>query len=269
MALVRNTPDTYNAHSRDNDKIYVEFDKVFGQGLGVRLRYALNGSEEMVGYEYQPYYAGGTPKGYVNIEVQSVDGEHIVIAEDMDNGNELVFSLQNPMEYTDGISVIDRGTIKLAGLSCDATIILPVAKDDLSEELRREEERERREQLLKARQGDTKAIEDLELAEEETSSIIQERLENEDFLTVVEGFFMPSEDDDTQYCILGDITSVTRRTNTLTGESLYILSLNVTGSPIDICVNAEDVAGEPSIGMRFMGTCWLQGCLEGARTEVI
>jgi len=264
MAIVRETPDNYYAQSRDSERIYVEFDKVFGKGFGVRLRYALNGSEELIGYEYQPYYSGDTSKGYVNIEIQSMDGEHVVIAEDFDNGNELVFSLQNPLEYADGVSVLDRATIKLAGLSCDATIILPVVKDDLSEEMRREEELERREQLLKARQGDTEAIESLEMAEEETSSIIQERLAHEDFLTVVEGFFMPAEDDDTQYCILGDITDVTERTNTLTGERLYILSLNVTGSPIDICVNADDVAGMPSVGMRFLGTCWLQGSLETA-----
>ena len=269
MELVRDTPDNYHAHSRDSEKIYVEFDKVFGQGFGVRLRYALSGSEELIGYEYQPYYSGATPKGYVNIEIQSMDGEHVVIAEDFDNGNELVFSLQNPMDYTDGVSVLDRASIKLAGLSCDATIILPVVKDEFSEELRQEEERERREQLHRARQGDVKAIESLELAEEETTSIIQERLENEDFLTVVEGFFMPADDDDTQYCILGDITSVGERTNALTGERLYVLSLNVTGSPIDICVNTEDVAGLPSVGMRFLGTCWLQGSLEHAGAEPV
>jgi len=262
MTLVRNAPDNYRALSRESDKIHVEFDKEFGHNLGVKLRYTLNDSEDMVGYEYQPYYVGGTPKGYVNIEIQSFDGEYIVIAEDTDNGNELVFSLQNPLEFTDGVSVFDTATIKLAGLSCDATIVLPVLKDETSEQQRLEEERERREQLYKARQGDVTAIEKLELAEDEISSIIQERLVHEDFLTVVEGFFMPSDDDDTQYCVLGDITGVAQNTNSLTGECIYVLSLNVTGSPMDICVNTEDVAGLPSVGMRFLGTCWLQGSVE-------
>ncbi|MCL2616610.1 MAG: DUF3881 family protein [Defluviitaleaceae bacterium] len=262
MTLVRNTPDKYHAHSRDDNTIFVEFDKAFSPGLGLKLRYTLNDSEELVGYDYQPYYAGGKPKAYVNIEIQNLDDEHIAIAEDLENGNELVFSLQNATEFASGDSVLDSATVRLAGLSCDATIVLPVLKDEESERLRQEEEDERREQLRKARQGDAEAIEKLEIADEEISNTIQERLAHEDFLTVVEGFFMPTEDDDTQYCLLGDITNVAECANDLTGERLYVLSLSVTGTPIDICVNTEDVAGLPSVGMRFLGTCWLQGRLD-------
>ncbi|MCL2673868.1 MAG: DUF3881 family protein, partial [Defluviitaleaceae bacterium] len=116
MTLVRNATDNYHAHSCDNEKIYVEFDKVFGEGLGVKLRYVLNSDEEIIGYEYQPYFVGSTPKDYVNIEIQDIDGEHVVIAEDIDNGNELVFSLQNPLEFTSGASVFDKAAITLAGL---------------------------------------------------------------------------------------------------------------------------------------------------------
>jgi len=262
MTLVRNANDNYHAHSCDSGKIYVEFDKVFGEGLGVKLRYILNDDEEIIGYEYQPYFVGGTPKGYVNIEIQNLDGEHVVIAEDVDNGNELVFSLQNPFEYTSGVSVFDSAAITLAGLSCDATIILPVLKDEESEKQRIEEESERREQLDLARKGDMAALQKLEQTEEALSDIIQERLVHEDFLTVVEGFFMPTDDDDTQYSILGDITNIEERTNTHSGEKLYVFTLNVTGSPIDICVNADDVRGLPSVGMRLLGSCWLQGSLK-------
>jgi len=262
MTLVRNANDHYHAHSRDTESIYVEFDKAFGNDFGLKLRYVLNSGEEIVGYEYQPYCNGSTPKGYVNIEIQSIDGEHIVIAEDADNGNELVFSLQNPFDFTDGISLFDTATITLAGLSSEATIILPVLKDEESERMRLEEESERREQLCRAREGDMSALQKLEQTEEALSGIIQERLINEDFLTVVEGFFMPTDDDDTQYSILGDITSITERTNSFTGERMYVFGLNVTGSPIDVCVNIEDVRGLPSVGMRFLGSCWLQGRLK-------
>ena len=247
MTLVRNANDNYHAHSCDSDKIYVEFDKAFGDGLGVKLRYILNGDEEIVGYEYQPYFAGSTLKEYVNIEIQNLDGEHIVIAEDVDNGNELVFSMQNPFEYSSGVSVFDTAEIALAGLSCDATIILPVLKDEESEMLRIEEETERREQLSRARRGDMAAIQKLEQTEEALSEVIQERLIHEDFLTVVEGFFMPTDDDDTQYSILGEITKIAERENTTTGEKLYVFTLNVTGTPIDICVNVKDVRGLPSV----------------------
>jgi len=262
MTLVRNATDNYHAHSSDSEKIYVEFDKVFGEGLGVKLRYILDGDEEIVGYEYQPYYVGSTPKEYINIEIQNLDGEHVVIAEDVDNGNELVFSLHNPLDFTSGVSVFDAAEITLSGLSCEATIILPVLKDEESEKQRREEESERREQLDLARNGDMAAMQKLEQTEEALSEVIQERLVHEDFLTVVEGFFMPTDDDDTQYSILGDITKIDERTNTHSGEKLYVFTLNVTGTPIDICVNAKDVRGLPSVGMRLLGSCWLQGSLK-------
>ena len=260
--VVINAPDSYIAVSRQTDKIFVEFSKDLSPGIGVTVRYVCDSDEEVEALTFWPYCLGRTSKKYVDVEIQGEDGEYAAIAEDIDNGNELVFSLQNPLDLGEDLQMLEVGTIRLSGLGREATIILPVYKDEFSEQLRQQEERDRKEQLRRARQGDVLAKENLEYAEEETSDIISERLAHEDFLTVIESFLMPLDDDDTHYFILGDITKAEKCANELTGEKLYRLSLNVAGSPIDICINAQDVTGLPSEGMRFMGTCWLQGRID-------
>ena len=51
------------------------------------------------------------------------------------------------------------------------------------------------------------------------------------------------------------------RKNSLTGEEVYQMKLNVNELQFDICVPKAQVLGEPQIGRRFKGTIWLQGMI--------
>ena len=65
-----------------------------------------------------------------------------------------------------------------------------------------------------------------------------------------------------QYSIMGDILSVERVQNVLTEEYVYILTLECNDLIFDICINKEDLLGEPMPGRRFRGVVWMQGLVD-------
>ena len=49
------------------------------------------------------------------------------------------------------------------------------------------------------------------------------------------------------------------RVNKYTKETIYQLRLECNDMNLDVCINKEDLLGEPEVGRRFKGTIWLQG----------
>ena len=253
-----------NVLHRTGKNTLMEYIRDMGSGLGVSLRVTLGEANEVVSSAVLPYLIANTPPStYIDIEVDEADGGGFVaVGEEASSGNEIVFSVQNPLGFTDRALYIDESAIKVAGISTSGKVILPVERDQEQEEQREEEERCHVELLRRARSGDVAAMEDLEELEEAAGDTIRERLMEEDFLTVVEGFLMPAEDNEHFASILGDIRLVERIQNADTEEELVLLSLNVTGSVIQVCISPNDLEGMPTQGMRFLGTCWLQGWIE-------
>ena len=62
-----------------------------------------------------------------------------------------------------------------------------------------------------------------------------------------------------QYSILGEIEECKVVTNAITAEQVYIMTLNCNDLCFDVCINSEDLLGEPAVGRRFKGIIWLQG----------
>ena len=47
--------------------------------------------------------------------------------------------------------------------------------------------------------------------------------------------------------------------NSFTDEECYIMTLCANDLLFDVCINKEDLYGEPAVGRRFKGVIWLQG----------
>ena len=47
--------------------------------------------------------------------------------------------------------------------------------------------------------------------------------------------------------------------NQITGEGVYLLTLNYNDVLISLAINEMDLEGEPQPGRRFKGNIWLQG----------
>lgn len=247
---------------------YVEYYKDYGDGIGIMGKGTLDQEENIYINTCEPYVYSDwdTEARYYFLEYLD-DTSAVIIFEDEESGNELAFELQNTIEYKQNEQALTeygtdegkRKKINVAGLSLYGTIVLPVSKESVEDETQQDESIYYKNLVVKSRNGDEEAIELLTLYEQQTSEIIRERLDEEDFLSVVEGYILPSEEDELTYNILADIEKVDTIINPITGEEIYKLDLNIIGIRMQIFINKYDTTGFPIKGMRFMGGCKLQG----------
>jgi hypothetical protein len=62
-----------------------------------------------------------------------------------------------------------------------------------------------------------------------------------------------------QYSVLGEIVECKKVTNSLTEEKVYVMTIDCNELSLDVCINEQDIYGEPKEGRRFKGHVWLQG----------
>ena len=110
-----------------------------------------------------------------------------------------------------------------------------------------------------AREGDEDAIENLTLEDMDTYSMISKRIMEEDVFSIVTTHFMPCGVECDHYNIMGEILDVELRENNYTKEKIYAMTVETNGIVMDICINQQDLVGEPMPGRRFRGIIWLQG----------
>ena len=113
--------------------------------------------------------------------------------------------------------------------------------------------------IAAARKGHEDAIESLTLEDMDTYTSISRKILNEDIFTLVDTYFMPYGVECVHYSVLGEILEMESIKNAMTNEELYRLSVNCNEMIFDICINKQDLLGEPKVGRRFKGVIWLQG----------
>ncbi|WP_053982413.1 DUF3881 family protein [Niameybacter massiliensis] len=193
-------------------------------------------------------------------EYDEEDTDYYVIFEEKESSMEIIFILQNTVQYLEGVR--QGKTIKevnVVGIASEGTIILPIEKDEEEERVEKEEREKLRSILQKMKEGDEEARSLLEKEEKELDLLLKERLREEDFLTVMSGYFMPATVEDSVYAILGEILAIKERKNKITNEEMYVLTLDVNDLILEVVIHKDELIGMPSVGMRFMGTCWIQG----------
>ena len=90
-------------------------------------------------------------------------------------------------------------------------------------------------------------------------SILSRRVMKEDILTIVSSYFMPYGIESDQYSVLAEIIDLIESENSLTNEVIYSMKLKCNDMYFDVCINKNDLVGEPAIGRRFKGNIWMQG----------
>jgi len=253
---------------------YVEYYKMYGEGIGVLVRGIMDDDENVTVESCEAFATMEEDIAVNKFIVEFVNNQPVIVFEDIGTGNELVFSLQNKIDYFRdeqgfidfGRSVlftqergIEKRKVNFCAMSVYGAIILPVYKDIQEDVEFSEDEAYYKSLVLRFKEGDDEAEEMLKIYAEETSYVISERLKDEDLLSVVEGYFLPMEDNETDYSVLGEIVALDRTFNEATGEEVIKLTLDITGSCIQLLINSRDLTGYPMLGMRFMGTCHLRG----------
>lgn len=251
--------------SNGEETILAEFCEDFAQDIGIAVCGEFD-AEEKFSYDYFYPYLRGTGISScedVSVERHADKESYAGVCDDIKVGVSLIFYLQNIVPYvkaqtTDMLPV--RGTtLTLSGLSISGNILLPIGKDESDKRRIQKESISRNQLIAAARKGDEEAIESLTLEDMDIYSTISKKILTEDVFSLVDTYFMPYGVECDQYSVLGEIMDISLRVNRITREEIYVLRLCCNDLEFDICINKEDLYGEPQIGRRFKGVIWMQG----------
>lgn len=266
LSLAMTKPDQEYFAENGDKPVYWEKSKDFFPGAGLTVRGDTD-EKGMLAYEYFfPHYHGKhmSFSGIVDLEKAFEREEYNGVCELSDMGIVLVFHMNRMKDYAARVreyGYLEDAPVRLSGLSVQGSVLLPLMRKQPAG-MEKETQSAANRRYEAAQQGDPQALAELAMQEVFLYNTIARRIMGgEDVLSVVETCFMPYGTASDQYSILGDITDCKEQYNQLSGEKIWQLTVLCNSKLIDICINAEDLAGEPRPGRRFRGTIWLQGQL--------
>ena len=250
--------------ARLEDGAYIEMEKEFAADMGIKLCGVLD-RDGFHRQFYFPYYKGSgvTTSEEVIIEKKVNGDSYAGVCEDGRVGVSLIFYLQNAAAYCRerilGTIFGRKTTTTFSGLSNGGIILLPGQKRTEIAENGIQNQVKRNQLMNAAKNGDPEAIESLTIEDMDLYSMVSRRIEHEDVYSIVDTFFMPYGIECDQYQIMGNILYYTKVRNKDTNEEIYQINIECNDLKFDICINKNDLMGEPEVGRRFKGMIWLQG----------
>ncbi|SFN72521.1 protein of unknown function [Pseudobutyrivibrio sp. UC1225] len=246
---------------------FVELRYMVADNVGLVLRGIYNENDEFILDYYYPTYFGGSVSINNDVEVikQTDKDNYYVMCDEIRLGVNLIFQLQNMGEFlrkNGSATKIENRDIRLAALSTEGKIILPVYDNEKSRIKEKMNNQKRINLVEQAREGNEEALESLTMDEIDLYQKISRRVTREDIFSVVTSFFMPYGIENDKYEILGDILDVKYVVNHLTMEELCMMIIESNDVILEVCINKNDLFGEPLVGRRFKGIIWLQGTVE-------
>ena len=240
-------------------------ESITGSSIGIAVCGEFDSDDKFTYDYYFPYLRGTciSSEEDVSVERHAAQESYAGVCDDVRIGVSLIFYLQNIIPYVkaknSGILPVKGTTLTLSALSLNGTIMMPINKSE-KDLIRNKKVSMNRSQLINAaRRGDEDAIESLTLDDMDTYTTISKRIQKEDVFSLVDTYFMPYGVECDHYSILAEISECNLINNKLTKEELYLMTLNCNDMTFDLCINKEDLYGEPAVGRRFKGTIWMQG----------
>ena len=259
---------TSRAYTINQDEIMLgEFCKDFAENMGIAVcgEFDEENDDKFVYDYYYPYLRGSgiTTTEDVSVERHASKDSYAGVCDDVKVGVSLIFYLQNMIPYVKAQALgqlpIRGTTLTLSALSIKGTIMMPIQKDEHQKKRIQKESKNRNNLIAAARRGDEEAIETLTLEDMDMYTTISRKIQKEDVFSLVDTYCMPYGVECDQYSILGEIVECRTVTNSMTGEEVYQMSVYCNELTFDLCINVEDIYGEPQVGRRFKGIIWLQG----------
>ena len=244
---------------------FAEISREFAPSVGVTVCGTYDRENLFRMEYYYPFLRGAQVTTYDNVGIE----QHLrttsfaAACDDIRVGTTLIFYLTNAADYLSlrarKIRMPKTSTIALSALADTGAILLPVLKEQKMARID-SKNLEQRNSLFKAAQhGDEEAIENLTMQDIDAYSMVSRRIQKEDVYSIVDSYLIPYGLECDLYNIMGDITSCETIRNYLTGETMVRLGVTTNDIPVDVCINREDLLGEPEVGRRFKGIVWLQG----------
>lgn len=261
--IMNATHRSYTANGENT--LLAEFCEDFAQDIGIAVCGEFD-AEDKFTYDYFYPYLRGTGISScedVSVERHADKESYAGVCDDIKVGVSLIFYLQNIVPYvkaqTTDMLPVTGTTLTLSGLSISGNILLPIGKDEKEIQRIQRDSMSRNQLIAAARKGDEDAIESLTLEDMDIYSSISKKILTEDVFSLVDTYFMPYGVECDQYSVMGEIMDISLRVNRITREEIYVLRLSCNDLEFDICINKNDLYGEPQIGRRFKGVIWMQG----------
>ncbi len=251
--------------SNGKETLLAEFCEDFAKDIGIAVCGEFDESDKFTYDYYYPYLRGTGISSCEDVSVERhADKESYAgVCDDIKVGVSLIFYLQNMVPYVkaqyENTLPIRGTTLTLSGLSLKGNIILPIRKNERQKQKVQKASINRNQLIDAARKGDEDAIETLTLEDMDTYTSISKKILSEDVFSLVDTYFMPYGVECDQYSIMGEIVEISLRVNKITGEEIYVMRLSCNDLQFDVCINKQDLYGEPQVGRRFKGIVWLQG----------
>ncbi|GFI03279.1 hypothetical protein IMSAGC005_02111 [Lachnospiraceae bacterium] len=269
--VVEGTERCYTSNGEQT--LLAEFCKDFAvstrNGMQASIGIAVCGefdNDDKFTYDYYFPYLKGTgisSEEDVSVERHAAQESYAGVCDDVRIGVSLIFYLQNMIPYVKaknlGLLPIRGTTLTLSALSISGTIMMPINKSEKDLIKNKRVSMNRTQLINAARKGDEEAIESLTLDDMDTYTTISKKIQKEDLFSLVDTYFMPYGVECDHYSILGEIVDSTLIKNHLTEEEIYLMTISCNDLFFDLCINKEDIFGEPCAGRRFKGTIWMQG----------
>lgn len=251
----------------EGNRLFAEMSKSYGDDIGITVCGEYDENDQFRMEYCFPYFQGTgiTTKEEVIVERRAEKECFSGACDDMRIGVTLIFYLSNAAEYLEqkmkGMLEHICTSVTLSALSLDGMILLPIQKDCEQKEKDRQLTNRRNEMIDEARMGNQEAIEHLTMEDMDTYAMLSRRILNEDVFSIVDTCFMPYGMECDRYKVIGEILDFVEVENTRTGQTLYEMTIDCVDMQFDVCINKNDLLGEPQIGRRFKGVVWLQGAL--------
>lgn len=263
FALVLKNPDKVAVWNKKDGLCFTEVEKDIAYNIGLCLRGEGCPGEDFVPDYFFPYIKGSVDKPFAELGIERhADKEsYAAICDDIVIQFNIIFYVQNAFEYLEENSKphYERmyPLVKFAGLSVDGKILFPVSDEIKFDSY--EVNRVKAKMFNRPKRDDTEALEAINLQNFQEYQKISQRVATEDVYSIVDHAFIPYGVECDCYMLIGDIKNVVSVENYITKEKIWVLSVQCRTFLIDICINHNDLLGEPVVGRRFKGEIWLQG----------
>jgi len=252
----------------ERDHVYAELSLDFVHGAGICVRGEFDEDNSFLYEYYFPYLRGShiSSNEVITIERHAEKESYAGVCDEIKIGVAIIFYLQNMIPYK-RLKALKRLPIQgtsliLSAMSTDGTIMMPIIKNEYEKQRIKKASNERNQLIAQARMGDESAIESLTLEDMDTYTTISRKIHNADVFSLVDTYFMPYGVECDQYSLLGEITDCHTDKNRITDEEVVFMTIECNEITLEICINREDLYGEPAVGRRFRGIVWLQGYIE-------
>ena len=253
--------------STSEHSVLAEFSRDFGENIGIAVVGEFDEDNQFQFDHFYPYLRGNVISSQEDVSIEKhFDNEaYAGVCDDVKMGVTLIFYLQDTIPYIKamekGVLPIKGTTLTLAGLADSGTIMMPILKNSEEIEKNKKAANDRYHLLAEARQGNEEAIETLTLEDMDLYTNLSKKIQKEDVFSLVDTYFMPYGVESDQYSVLGEILGCHLIANDVTGEHIYLMTIECNEMEMDICINQKDLLGEPLAGRRFKGNVWLQGAI--------